>query len=48
MYFSAKKKEKVHECVYDDVTYKNGELIQINTYLQCMCSPDFNGNNNNK
>lgn len=48
MCFSAKKNEKVHECVYDDITYKNGELIQIDNYLQCICSPDFNGNNNNK
>lgn len=44
MCFLVTENEKIHECVYDNKTYRNGELIEINNNLECICSLDFNGN----
>ncbi|CAI6366975.1 unnamed protein product [Macrosiphum euphorbiae] len=32
-----------HECVYDNQVYKNGQRFYVGDYLQCVCSPEFNG-----
>lgn len=38
----------IHECIYGNNTYKNGQRFEIlNDYL-CVCSPKFNGTANNE
>ncbi|XP_060866116.1 uncharacterized protein LOC132941903 [Metopolophium dirhodum] len=32
-----------HECVHDNQVYKNGQRFYVGDYLQCVCSPEFNG-----
>lgn len=41
--FIAEEKALVHECSFDGKTYKNGQWIYVGDYLQCVCSPKFNG-----
>jgi len=33
----------VHECIYDGITYKDGQQFKIKNDYQCVCSPEFNG-----
>lgn len=40
----AEAKTVVHECVYENNTYKDGQRFYVDDYFQCVCSPDFNGN----
>ncbi|NP_001155713.1 uncharacterized protein LOC100166564 precursor [Acyrthosiphon pisum] len=38
----------VHECIYDGITYKDGQQFKIKNDYQCVCSPEFNGTANEK
>jgi hypothetical protein len=29
--------------MYDNQVYKNGQRFYVGDYLQCVCSPEFNG-----
>lgn len=29
--------------MYDNKVYKNGQRFYVGDYLQCVCSPEFNG-----
>ncbi|VVC31549.1 Hypothetical protein CINCED_3A008341 [Cinara cedri] len=42
--YCPEEKAIVHECTYNGNTYKNGERFHVGDFLQCVCTPEFDGN----